>query len=106
MLSNYYKTAVRSIARSKFHAVINIAGLSTGIAFTLLIAAYCWSESRVNHAFRHADRQYILTSDWKNSGATGGITTLGPLAKALKENYPSLVANYFRWDGITSAVSY
>ncbi len=30
---------------------------------------------------------------------------MGPLAKALREQYPGLVANYYRWDGITSNVS-
>ncbi len=107
MLANYYKTAIRSIARSRFHAVINIVGLSVGIAFTLLIGAFCWSESRVNHQLKDADRQYFLTSMFKGSPAgQPSITTLGPLAKALKENYPTLVANYYRWDGINSTVSY
>ena len=106
MLANYYKTAVRSITRSKFHAVINIVGLSTGIAFTLLIAAYCWSEKQVNHQLKNADRQYLLLSVWKNPNMGNDITTMGQLAKALKETYPGLVANYYRWDGITSAVSH
>lgn len=105
MLANYYKTAVRNIARSKFHAVINIVGLSTGIAFSLLIAAYCWSEKQVNHQLRHADRQYFLKSRWKDPNMGQEITTLGGLAPALKANYPELVANYYRWDGITSTVS-
>lgn len=106
MFSNYYKTAIRNIARSRFHAVINIVGLSVGIAFTMLIAAYCWSESRVNHQLKNSDRQYFLTTVSKDPNAGNPITTFGPLAKALKENYPSLVANYYRWDGITSAVSF
>jgi ABC-type antimicrobial peptide transport system permease subunit len=107
MLSNYYKTAIRHIARSRFHAVINIVGLSVGIAFTLLIAAYCWSESRVNHQLRNSDRQYFLTSQSKNSTTNlPSITTVGQLAKALKDNYPTLVANFYRWDGINSTVSY
>ena len=105
MLANYYKTAVRNIARSKFHAVINIVGLSTGIAFSLLIAAYCWSEKQVNHQLRNADRQYFLRSRWKDPNMGQEITTLGGLAPALKASYPALVANYYRWDGITSAVS-
>jgi hypothetical protein len=33
------------------------------------------------------------------------LTTAGPLAKALREQYPDLVANYYRWDGVTSTVS-
>ncbi|HEY4337141.1 MAG TPA: ABC transporter permease, partial [Puia sp.] len=107
MLANYYKTAVRNIARSRFHAVINIVGLSVGISFTLLIGAFCWSESRVNHQLRNADRQYFLTSIFKGAPTNvPGITTVGPLAKALKDNYPSLVANFYRWDGINSTISY
>src|ERR1700750_2306342 len=66
MLSNYYKTAVRNIARHPFYTVLNVAGLALGIAFTLLIAIYCWSEWRVNRELRQAGRQYILGSDWKD----------------------------------------
>jgi len=105
MLANYYKTAVRSIARSRFHAVINIIGLSIGMVFTLLIAAFCWTETRVNHGLRNAERQFILTSEYKNPGMGFPLTTLGPLARALKENYPHLVANYYRFDGITVVIS-
>jgi cell division protein FtsX len=106
MLANYYKTAVRNIARSRFHSLINIVGLSVGVAFTLLIAAFCWSESRVNHQLKNADRQYLLTTVWKDPNMGMPICNSGALARALKEQYPSLVANFYRWDGITSAISY
>lgn len=106
MVRNYYKLAVRNIARSRFYAFLNVFGLSTGIAFTLLIAAYCWNEWRVNRQLRNADRQYILVSDWKDPNMGYPLATLGPLARSLKENYPTLVANYYRFDGITSNVSY
>ena len=33
------------------------------------------------------------------------ITTLGALSIQLKEKYPNLVVNAYRWDGITSGVS-
>src|SRR5579872_909154 len=105
MLSNYYKTAVRAIARSRFHAILNILSLATGIAFTLLIAAYTWEEWSVNRRIDHASRQYILTTTWKNSNMGFPLVTFGPLAKTLRENYPSLVANYYREDGIGSNVS-
>lgn len=105
MIRNYYTTAIRNIGRSKAHAAIHIIGLSTGIAFFLLIAIYGWSEWRVNRGLRHADRQYILSSVWKDPNMGYPIATLGPLAKALKENYPTLVANYYRFDGIYAIVS-
>lgn len=106
MFRNYYKIALRHIARSRFYTAINVIGLSVGIAVTLLIASYCWSEWRVNHQLNNADRQYILTDVWKDPNMGPPMTTLGPLARALRENYPHLVASYYRFDGITSTVSY
>ena len=105
MLNNYFRIARRQIARSRFHSIINVVGLSTGIAFTLLVAAFVWSEYQVNRDLTHADRQFFLSSHWKKAGIGLEYTTLGPLAKALKENYPGLIANYYRWDGVTSNVS-
>jgi ABC-type antimicrobial peptide transport system permease subunit len=105
LIRNYYRTAVRQIARSRSHAGINIIGLSIGMAFTLLIALYGWSEWRVNRQFKNAGRQYILTSDWKDPNMGYVLATLGPLAKSLKENYPTLVADYYRFDGLTVTVS-
>lgn len=90
--------------KSRFYAGINVFGLSIGIAFTLLMAAYVWGEGQVNKHLKNAGRQYIIQNLWKGQ-ANGAITTFGPLARELKENYPNLVANYYRWDGITTNVS-
>ncbi len=90
--------------KSRFYAGINVFGLSVGIAFTLLIAAYVWGEWQVNRHLKNAGHQYIIRNLWKGQ-VNGSITTFGPLARALKENYPALVANYYRWDGITTNVS-
>jgi len=75
------------------------------MTFTFLIASYVWGELQVNQALRNADSQYIIRSKWKNPDMGADIATLGPLGEALKENYPNLVANYYRYDGITVAVS-
>jgi putative ABC transport system permease protein len=105
MLKNYFIVAWRNIVKRPFYSSLNIAGLSAGILFTLLIGAYVWNELQVNKNLRNADRQYFLTSVWKDPNIGPDITTLGPLSKRLKEDYPGLVANYYRWDGITSVVS-
>ncbi|HXO75366.1 MAG TPA: ABC transporter permease, partial [Puia sp.] len=105
MFRNYYRIAIRHIGRSRLHSAINVIGLSTGISFTLLIAAYCWSEWRVNRQLKDADRQYILATTWKDAAMGFPLATVGPLAKALKEVYPGLVTNYYRFDGIISTVS-
>ncbi len=105
MFKNYFKIAWRNIIKSRFYSAINVIGLSTGIAFTLLIAAYVWSELQVNKNLKNADRQYIIQGKWKDPNLGYQFTTLGPLAKALKDNFPDLVANYHRWDGVTSNIS-
>jgi putative ABC transport system permease protein len=105
MLKNYFKIAWRNIIKSRFYSAVNIIGLSTGIAFTLLIGGYVWSELQVNTHLKNADRQYIIQSNWKNPNEGYFLATLGPLAKALKENYPNLIANFYRYDGITSNIS-
>ncbi|WP_431216795.1 ABC transporter permease [Puia sp. P3] len=105
MFRNYYKIALRHIGRSRLHSAINVIGLSTGISFTLLIAAFCYGEWQVNRQLRNADRQYILTTRWKDPNMGYPMSTCGQLAKALKENYPGLVANYYRFDGVISTVS-
>ena len=105
MLKNYFKIAWRNIIKSRFYSTVNIIGLSTGIAFTLLIGAYVWSELQVNRDLKNADRQFIIQSKWKDVNQGFDIATVGPLAKALRENYPDLVKNYYRFDGITSNVS-
>lgn len=105
MLKNYIRIAWRSILNNRFYSVINIIGLSTGLAFTLLIAAYVWSELQVNTRLKNNSRQYIIQSKWKNPNQGIELTSIGMLAKALKEEYPHLVKNYYRWDGITSVIS-
>jgi putative ABC transport system permease protein len=105
MIKNYFKIAWRNIIKNRFYSLVNIIGLTTGIAFALLVGAYVWSELQVNTKFKNAGRQYIIQSKWKNPNQGIELTTQGPMAKALRENYPDLVANYFRFDGVGSAVS-
>jgi ABC-type antimicrobial peptide transport system permease subunit len=85
--------------------MVNIFGLAVGIAFAMVIGVYVWNELSVNGQLKNADRQYILQSKWKDPNQGLELTSVGPLAKALRETYPSLVANYYRWDGITSTLS-
>jgi ABC-type antimicrobial peptide transport system permease subunit len=105
MIKNYLKIAWRNIRKHTFHSLLNITGLSIGIAFSLLIAGYVWGELNVNKGLKNINDQYILQSNWKDPDMGLAITTLGPLAKTLKAEYPSLVADYYRWDGVTSNVS-
>src|ERR1700744_4962405 len=105
MLQSYFTIAWRSLWKNKGFSIINIFGLSVGIAFTLLIGAYVWDELQVNKDLRNADNQYIIQSKWKDPNLGFELGTIAQLPKTLKEVYPTFVANYYHWDGVTSNVS-
>ena len=105
MFKNYFKIAYRNILKHRFYSLIAILGLSVGITFTLLIGTYVWRELQVNTTLRNADNQYLVQSKWKDANMGPSFTTLAPMAKALKDNYSNLVANYYRFDLITATVS-
>src|SRR5688572_12989264 len=105
MLKNYFIIAVRHLTRHKLFSAINIFCLSTGIAFSMLIGNYIMQEKNVNLSLRHAENQYLIKSKWKVNNMGMPITTIAPLAKTLKENYPALVENYYRFNPMTNVAS-
>lgn len=105
MFKNFILLAWRNIVKHKTFSFINILGLSAGMAFVLLIGAYVWGELRVNDAIRDNDRVFMLQSKWQKAEMGMELTTPAPLAKALKENFPDLVEDYYHHDGISSIVS-
>lgn len=78
MFSNYFKTAFRNLWRSKVFSLINIVGLSIGLACCMLIFLYAKDELSFDRFHNNANRIYRLTADTKTpagntikSSATG-----------------------------------
>lgn len=106
MFRNYLKIALRNLIRRKFFSVLNIFGLSIGIAFAFIIAGYAWQEAGVNHNIEHVDQFYMLESQWKEVAGVGSeLKTIPALSKELRRQYPNLVENYYRWDWVSSFLS-
>ena len=105
MLKNYFTIAVRHLLRHKFFSVINILCLAIGITFSLIIGIYVLGQYNTNASLKNVNNQYIVKSNWKVKEMGLDITTFGPLPKTLKEEYPSLVANYYRYNPVTNVVS-
>src|SRR5258708_30292989 len=63
MLRNYFKTAIRSLARNKYFTAINIAGLSIGIASCMLILLYAKNELSYDRFHTNGEQIYQLTCD-------------------------------------------
>jgi len=105
MLRTYLKIAWRNLVNHKFYSLVNIFGLSFGLAFVLLIVSYIWGEFQVNQNLKNLDRQYLVQSRWKDPDMGIEITTLGAVGSTLKQEYPSLISNYYRFDGINAIIS-
>ncbi|SDG49702.1 ABC transporter permease [Chitinophaga filiformis] len=106
MTGMYITIALRHLAKRKLFSFINIAGLAIGITFSLLIAVYIWEEKQVNHNLKDLPQQYYLQSAWKEDNMFMPLITPAPLAKTLKDQYPSLVANYYRTFPCSANMSY
>lgn len=105
MIKNYFLVAWRNIVKNRFFSVVNIWGLSIGITFVLLIGAYTWGELEVNRFVKNNDRIFQLKSKWENPETGVEFATLGPLTKALQDNYPTLIEKAYAHDAITTVVS-
>ena len=105
MLKNYFTIAVRHLLRHKFFSAINILCLAIGITFSLIIGIYVLGQYNINASLKNVKKQYIVKSNWKVKEMGLDITTFGPLPKTLKEEYPLLVADYYRYNPVTNVVS-
>lgn len=91
MLKNYIKTALRNFTRHKSSFFINVIGLSTGMACTLLILL--WVNDELNFDRWHAkdDRIYRVMEHQTYAGEIFTTSsTPGVLADAMKEEYPEV----------------
>ncbi len=105
MLKNYLKIAIRHITKRKLFFTINILCLSIGITFSMIIGVYVLKQESVNSNLGNIQNQYFLKSIYKQKDLGLDLVSISPLAKAAKEEYPGLVANYYRYNPVTNVVS-
>ena len=105
MLKNYLIITARHLVRHKLFSLINIFCLAVGISFSLIIGIYILEQKQVNDNLRNIGQQYLVKSRWRQQNMGNDITTLGPLAKTMKDEYPALIKNYYRFDPVTNIVS-
>lgn len=89
MLQNYLKTALRNLWRKKGSTVINVVGLSLGIAGSIVLFLIIARHSTFDNYHSKADRIYRLThSSVSNDGErfTSGIPNVLP--DAFKNDFP------------------
>lgn len=97
MLRNYFIIAWRNIRKNKVFSLINILGLSIGIAACLLITQYVMHEMSYDNYHTKKDRIFRLKQDRYDKGvlATEWAYGCSAIGQALKDNFPE-VEEYVR----------
>ncbi|MEO1052716.1 MAG: ABC transporter permease [Bacteroidota bacterium] len=91
MIRNYFKTAIRSLIKNKVHTFINIAGLSFGIACSIIIFLVVRFELSFDTYHDEVDRTYRVLKMENRFGREGYDTGIPyPMFETLKEDLPEI----------------
>src|SRR5690242_11888541 len=105
MFRHALKIAIRNFRKNKLYTSINIFCLSLGICFALFTAIYISNQYAINKELKNVDRQVVLKTKWRKQDMGPDFTVINMLAKGLAEEYPGVVANYYRFSPVTNIVS-
>ena len=87
MLKNYFKIAWRNIVRQKAYSILNISGLSIGIACSILILLWVQNELSYDRFHPRADRIFRLTC---SAGDFRAAVSAAGMAPGLKSELPQI----------------
>ncbi|MDX1628338.1 MAG: ABC transporter permease, partial [Fulvivirga sp.] len=91
MVKNYLKVAIRNITKHKFFSIINILGLTMGIAGCLFISMYIYDELTYDHFHEKGERMYRINLHGKLAGQeVYTTTTCFPMSRALVDEIPEI----------------
>src|SRR6478735_8907739 len=107
VFKNYFKTAIRNLAKYKIFSLINISGLSIGISSALviyLIVSYDFSFDKFE---KDRDRIYRIVSDFTFSGEAyhnSGVTY--PMPKAIQKDLTGIenVTHFYTGDEVKVSI--
>lgn len=91
MLRNYIKTAWRNLFRNKFYSLINITGLTVGLAVGILILLWVQDELSFDSFHKNANNIYRLEL-FGGTGASKQIwqSTVAPIGPLAKQQLPDV----------------
>ena len=88
MFRNFFKTAVRNLLQSKGHSLINITGLSVGMAVAILIGLWIYDEVSFDKQFTNEPRIAQVIQNLTNNGEVETWTNVPyPLGEELRKDY-------------------
>jgi putative ABC transport system permease protein len=91
MIRNYITIALRSMMRNKAYTIINVVGLSVGVACCLMLALYIQDEMGYDRHHKDLYDLYRMTTHFqKSDGVTDMATTSAPIAWGIKDEVPEI----------------
>ncbi len=95
MIRNYFKIAWRNLINNKADSIINIIGLSIGMAACLLILEFVSFELSYDRFNKNAQDIYRVTNDRFQKGklVQHGTITYSAVGPALKKDFPEIQDN-------------
>jgi putative ABC transport system permease protein len=92
MFKNFIKVAFRSLIRQRGYTLINIIGLSVGLASALIIFMFVYEELNYDKFFAHSNSIYraYLKANIGSSNINGAYTP-APMAAAMKNDFPEVL---------------
>ena len=96
MFKNYFKLAYRTLIRQKAYSIINISGLTIGLASSILILLWVQNETNYDTFHKNANQTYRVVSDFGDSktaansaGMPAGLKAELPVVKNTARIQPS-----------------
>ena len=93
MLRNYITIALRTMLRNQSYSLINILGLSLGLACCLLLALYIQDELSYDQHHNDLENIYRITTHFQTDNRLDDLATASPpMAMAMKDEIPEVRA--------------
>jgi len=104
MFTNYLKIAFRNILKQRVYSIINITGLTIGIAAFLLIVMYIQNELSFDTNIPESKRVYRCVEIQHPAGVDDQhvAVTMAPLGPAMRQDFPEVeeFTRVLSWGGI------
>ncbi len=91
MFINDLKLAFRNLRRNKTYSVVNIAGLSVGLAVCSLILVYTVHQSSYDSYDKNLDRIYLITTNYPTMNVRELVSPF-PAGPAFATEFPEIRA--------------
>src|ERR1700722_16627443 len=87
MFGNYFKVLVRNLVKNKMFSLLNILGLSIGLATCLLISLYVFDEASYDRQHKDGARVFRIVH---TANGQSWAALPGPFAAAAKNDLPDI----------------